>query len=180
MSASGMNLYDSNMRRSPDPILSYSLFGESTHLPDVMHCETIAARSVLHDWEFAPHRHARLHQVTLVESGGGTAHLEGAALPLKPMTLLNVPPGSVHGFSFARGTQGYVVTFADELVDQLLEGVGDVRRTLRQARLVGADTPTRQAIGGMRAGTAGTAARNTGVTRTGEAGSPSWPPAPKS
>jgi len=29
-------------------IRSYSLFGESSHLPDVMHCETIAQRSVLH------------------------------------------------------------------------------------------------------------------------------------
>lgn len=55
-------LYDSNMARSPERILSYSLFGESAHLPDVMHCETIAERSVLHDWEFEPHRHARLHR----------------------------------------------------------------------------------------------------------------------
>jgi AraC family transcriptional activator of pobA len=134
------------MRQATDRILSYSLFGESAHLPDVMHCETIAARSVLHDWEFAPHRHARLHQVTLVESGGGTVHLEGAALPLKPMSLLNLPPSCVHGFSFARGTQGYVATFPDELVDELLARVGDVRRNLRRPRLVPADAQTRQAI----------------------------------
>ncbi len=146
MTASGMNLYDSNMRASPQKILSFSLFGESTHLPDVMHCETIAARSVLHDWEFAPHRHARLHQVMLVESGGGTAWLEGARLALRPMSLLNLPPGCVHGFSFARGTQGYVATIADQLADDLLEGVGDVRRTLRQPHLVPATATIRTVI----------------------------------
>ena len=63
------------MARSPfkPAILSYNLFGEMRDLPDVVHCETIAARSVLHDWEFAPHRHARLHQVLLIERGGGRA-----------------------------------------------------------------------------------------------------------
>ena len=45
-----------------DGIRSYSLFGESQHLPDVLHCETIAERSALHDWELAPHRHTRLHR----------------------------------------------------------------------------------------------------------------------
>ena len=42
-----------------------------------MHCETIASRSVLHDWTLAVHRHARLHQVLLIERGGGEATLDG-------------------------------------------------------------------------------------------------------
>ena len=67
-----------------DGIRSYSLFGESQHLPDVLHCETIAERSVLHDWELAPHRHARLHQVLLITSGGGVAHLDGERHALRP------------------------------------------------------------------------------------------------
>ena len=36
-----------------------------------------------------------------VEAGGGTAQLEGEALPLAPGSLVNVPPGHVHGFKFA-------------------------------------------------------------------------------
>ena len=59
-----------------DRIESYNLFGESDDLPDVVHCETIAARSVKHDWELTPHRHARLHQVLLVARGGGRGTLE--------------------------------------------------------------------------------------------------------
>ncbi len=41
-------------RRRTEPFSTYNLFGEAGDLPDVVHCETIAARSVLHEWEFAP------------------------------------------------------------------------------------------------------------------------------
>jgi AraC family transcriptional activator of pobA len=133
MARSNQNLYISNMpvlKPNTQTIQSFSLFGESTHLPDVMHCETIAARSVLHDWELAPHRHARLHQVMLVQSGGGWANLDDQATVLQPGSLVNVPPGHVHAFRFAQGTQGWVVTLAVELLDEILTHVGDVRQSL--------------------------------------------------
>ncbi|PHP67648.1 AraC family transcriptional regulator [Zhengella mangrovi] len=121
-------LYKSNMSSTRDHhrILNFNLFGEAGDLPDVVHCETIASRSRLNDWEFAPHRHARLHQVLLVADGGGTARIEGRTIPLSPMTLINVAVGDVHGFSFMPGTEGWVVTFAAEMLDQSLipsEGV---------------------------------------------------------
>ena len=123
MDIPGKFLYISNMLDTPlsHAVLDYNLFGETGDLPDVVHCETIAARSRLHDWEFAPHRHARLHQVLLVEHGGGTARLEDGALALKPMLAINVPPGTVHGLSFTPGTQGWVLTCATEFLDQSLE-----------------------------------------------------------
>jgi AraC family transcriptional activator of pobA len=140
MADSAADLYDSNiMAARRERILSYSLFGESTHLPDVLHCETIAARSELHEWEFEPHRHARLHQLMLVESGRGTARLEAGAQPLAAMTLVNVPPGEVHGFSFERGTQGYVATLAEEMRDELLARAPAERRALAEARVLRAD-----------------------------------------
>jgi AraC family transcriptional activator of pobA len=104
-----------------------------------MHCETIAARSVLHDWELEPHRHARLHQLLLIESGSGTAQLEGSELPLVPLALVNVPPGDVHGFCFAPGTQGYVATIAEEMRDELLQQADDARRALGHAAVLVAD-----------------------------------------
>ncbi len=124
-------LYKSNMPRTPlkPAIQSYNLFGELRDLPDVVHCETIAARSVLHDWEFTPHRHARLHQVLLIARGGGRATLEGRTQRLRPMDALNIPAGRVHGFAFKPGTQGWVVTLATEILDEALtpqEGLGRV------------------------------------------------------
>jgi AraC family transcriptional activator of pobA len=126
-------LYKSNMRGTVrSAIQSYNLFGETRDVPDVIHCETIAARSVLHDWELAPHRHARLHQVLLVARGGGQVTIEGRSHTLRPMRLVNVPTGAVHGFSFRPGTQGWVVTFVTEFLDQVLmpqEGLGRVLAT---------------------------------------------------
>ena len=132
-------LYISNMNNRDSKIQSYSLFGESKHLPDVLHCETIADRSILHDWELAPHRHARLHQVLLIQSGGGTVKLDDATLALSAGSLVNIPPGHVHAFRFEPGTEGWVTTFADELLDDLFSRVGDVRRDLAHACVVPSD-----------------------------------------
>jgi AraC family transcriptional activator of pobA len=139
MAKTGKNLYISNMSKTPSTIQSYSLFGESKHLPDVLHCETIADRSVLHDWELAPHRHARLHQVLLVRSGGGRVSLDDATFPLVAGSLVNIPPGHVHAFRFEPGTEGWVTTFADELIADLCHRVGDVRRELARACVLKAD-----------------------------------------
>lgn len=37
--------------------------------PDLLHCESIPARSRLHDWEIKPHRHADLAQLLYVRKG---------------------------------------------------------------------------------------------------------------
>ena len=137
-------LYISNMEPSASEIGSYSLFGESAHLPDVVHCETIAARSVLHGWEFSPHRHARLHQVLLLAAGSGTVRLDDRIVKLRPGSTVNVPPGTVHAFRFERGTKGWVVTLAEELLDEILAHVGDARRALSRAGVLASDASARQ------------------------------------
>lgn len=139
MAESGYYLYISNMQKPELKIQSYSLFGESKHLPDVLHCETIADRSVLHNWELSPHRHTRLHQVLLVKSGGGEVELDGATFALTAGSLVNIPPGHVHAFRFQNETEGWVTTVAAELLDNLLTRVGDVRRDLESACVLQAD-----------------------------------------
>jgi AraC family transcriptional activator of pobA len=141
-------LYKSNMARAPleSVIRSYNLFGEVHDLPDVVHCETIAARSVLHDWELAVHRHARLHQVLLISRGGGRTTLEGRQYPLRPMTAINVPAGQVHGFVFTPGTQGWVVTMPSEILDEVLTPSEGLGRALSQAALLRGTPAMRQAM----------------------------------
>lgn len=112
-------------------VRSFGLYGESQHLPDVMHCETIAERSVLHDWELASHRHDRLHQLLLMQSGSGIARLDDQEATLAPRTLVNVPAGVVHAFTFEpEVTHGYVITLADEMLDELLGREAEVRLRL--------------------------------------------------
>jgi len=127
-------------------IQNYSLFGEFQHLPDVIHCETIAERSSLHGWELAPHRHARLHQILLIEKGGGIADLDDATLPLQRHHLVNVPPGHVHAFRFTEGTQGWVVTLADDLLDEICSRVGDVRSAIATPAVVASTPELRQTL----------------------------------
>ena len=146
MAETGKNLYISNMEKTLAHVQSYSLFGESTHLPDVLHCETIADRSELHDWELAPHRHARLHQVLLIANGGGWATLDGKTQALPTGSLVNVPPEHVHSFRFEKDTRGWVTTLADELLDELLVGVGTLRSELDQACVLSADTFVTQTV----------------------------------
>lgn len=143
-------LYKSNMPRARlrpsilPAILSYNLFGEVRDLPDVVHCETLAARSVPHDWQFPPHRHARLHQVLLIARGGGHATMEGRDYRLRPMTAVNVPAGHVHGYRFAKGTQGWVVTIATEILDEVLNAPDGLSRTLSEAALLRATPAMRR------------------------------------
>ena len=146
MAETGKNLYISNMEKTLAHVQSYSLFGESTHLPDVLHCETIADRSELHDWELAPHRHARLHQVLLIANGGGWATLDGKTHALPTGSLVNVPPEHVHSFRFEKDTRGWVTTLADELLDELLVGGGTLRSELDQACVLSADTFVTQTV----------------------------------
>ena len=119
-----------------DQIENFNLFGEDADLPDVVHCETIEARSVIHDWEFSPHRHARLHQILLLDKGGGEVLIEETAHPLPPGHLVNMPQGVVHGFRFQPGTQGWVVTLAAELLDQVLRDGEGLRPVLTRPTLL--------------------------------------------
>ncbi len=138
MEGSAFVLYNSNMEaaRPTSAIQVFNLFGESGDLPDVVHCETIASRSALHDWVLAVHRHARLHQVLLIDSGGGEATLDGRIQALRPMHVVNVPVGHVHGFSFEPGTQGWVLTIAAEVLDQALLAPEGLRGVLSQSAVV--------------------------------------------
>lgn len=116
------NLHFWNMVKiSETPLIhSYSLFGETAELPELVHCEHISTRSRVHGWELRPHRHGRLHQVLLLKSGGGTAVVEDRTLTLSPGDLLNIPRGLVHGFRFHENSRGWVVTLTSDLVDQTL------------------------------------------------------------
>lgn len=148
----GKNLDDFNMRRDgrrSDRIQSYNLYGEQGDLPDVVHCETIAARSVLNGWTFPPHRHDRLHQVLMIETGGGTATIDGVEFRLSPMSIINVAAGHVHEYAFKRGTVGFVVTIAAEVLDEVLAPGEGLRRELTRSMVMRADPAMRSVFKGI-------------------------------
>ncbi len=111
-------LHYSNMTRAEQQVPNYRLYGESSEAsPDFwIHCETLPARTHLHNFEISVHRHDGLFQLFLITAGSG--ELLGAKRRLHflaPCVLL-VPPGAVHGFRFERDADGIVVTaLADRL-----------------------------------------------------------------
>lgn len=97
---------------TPDtpPIPAYALYGEGRGFPDVLHCERTADRAKLHDWRIAPHRHPNLHQFFLIRSGAAWITVDGRARDLALPVVISMPPWVVHGFRFATGTEGFVLT----------------------------------------------------------------------
>jgi AraC family transcriptional activator of pobA len=87
-----------------------------------------------------------LHQILLIESGGGQATLEGRIHALRPMRVVNVATGDVHGFSFKPGTQGWVLTIAAEMLDEVLTPSEGLRRVLAVSTVLRGTAPMRQQI----------------------------------
>lgn len=128
MDGSDLELHNSNIMRQPTraatPALlpTYSLYGEpdADEGFDWLHCESIAERSVLHEWEIRPHRHAALLQILYLRQGRGEALAEGLAQSMRGPCVVVVPPLSVHGFRFTPGVEGLVVTAAEAHVRSVL------------------------------------------------------------
>lgn len=109
---------------APDPpiaVPAFFLYGEPLRPPDerLVHIETIAARSRLHDWVIRAHRHRDLHQVLLIERGRVEARLDGRVVALRAPAAIVVPPGAVHAFRFQPETVGTVISFASALTGNL-------------------------------------------------------------
>jgi AraC family transcriptional activator of pobA len=98
-------------------IPSFFLYGEAPRRDDgrTLHVETIEFRSARHSWKIRPHVHRTLHQLIFVMRGCGVSRAEGAAVEYSPPALIVVPAGTVHGFDFEPGTQGFVVSMTDDL-----------------------------------------------------------------
>jgi AraC family transcriptional activator of pobA len=110
----------------PPAIPTFALYGEDDWQSPAGfgHIETIAARSRLHDWAIAPHRHDRAVQLLLLREGPAAVTLEAAHFALHGPAFLVVPSGVVHGFGFAPHTQGHVLTLSQEFVRRAA-GAGD-------------------------------------------------------
>ena len=97
----------------------YGETGDSWHTPDLIHCETIADRSRLHEWTIKPHRHSDLVHLIFCQAGQATASLDGVTYSLTTPCVVLTAPMCVHGFEFSRDIEGVVLTLAPPLLKQL-------------------------------------------------------------
>ncbi len=93
---------------------------------DFIHIETIASRSSVHDWTIRAHRHRNLFQILLIERGGGDMTHEAAVVPFIAPSIILIPAAVAHGFRFQpQVTDGWVVSFTEDVVGALEERVGE-------------------------------------------------------
>ena len=104
----------------------FQLYGENQAWPgtDLLHCESIPARSRLHHWEIKPHQHAELFQLLYVQRGQAEVEIEGVRRAISQASIQVVPPLTVHGFRFSADIQGHVLTFGTALVAGLEQQLG--------------------------------------------------------
>ena len=110
----------------------FELFGETADLPDVVHCERIRDRAREHGWNISAHRHRRMSQLILIETGQANSILDNEAFAFEPHTFLYLPAQCVHSFSFAPDTEGIVITLPLEIVHSLAPPSQEATRSLTQ------------------------------------------------
>lgn len=105
--------------RAAQPIPRFALYGEATATaPELLHIEDVQARSSLYQWEIAPHLHQGLYQVLWVREGSVLAMLDEQRLQLPGPVAIVVPPAVVHGFQFAPGTDGRVLSLSTRFLSE--------------------------------------------------------------
>lgn len=105
MDGRGIEWYFSRM------IPVFTLYGETSAFPDVIHCERVLDRARLHDWVITPHRHGQMSQILRIETGAAQARVDGLSLMLGAEEYLYIPAQAVHGFAFSQGAEGSVLSF---------------------------------------------------------------------
>lgn len=107
----------------PAAVPVFKLYGETEQwpTPDLLHCESIAERSRLHNWQIKPHQHHGLFQLLFLREGSAEIELDGADQTLAAGSILLIPQLCIHGFRFAQDARGHVVMVAYPLLHKLVQ-----------------------------------------------------------
>lgn len=101
-----------------EQISHYALYSESPSSadPELVHIETIHSRATLFDWTINVHNHPNMYQLIFILDGGAVVQLDGQQSMQEAPCVICIPAGVVHGFEFAKGTVGQVVTVSQLVV----------------------------------------------------------------
>jgi AraC family transcriptional activator of pobA len=99
---------------------------------DFVHIETISSRSSIHDWTIRAHRHRNLFQILVIVRGGGEMSFEARSIVFDAPAAIVIPATTAHGFRFrADATEGWVLTFTEDVAQGLGERSGEALAALR-------------------------------------------------
>ena len=131
MDAPRPSWYFSNMD-TPEAIPVFTLFGETGHFPDVVHCEAFSARAPLHDWRITAHRHAHIAQLFLIECGHGSATIDGQNYTMKNGNFIYIPTLKVHEFKFHPNIEGQVISLPLNVLSSIGPSSPEIMAALSQ------------------------------------------------
>lgn len=96
----------------------FFLYGEAPRPVEdrFVHLEFLDDRSRPANWIIRPHAHADLHQIFIVDEGGGRVDADGRQVDFAAPSIVVVPAGVVHGFAWRENSVGRVLTFAVAIV----------------------------------------------------------------
>ncbi len=128
----GMTLLTKTARQKAPGIPTFSLYGETAGADKYMlHVEDVQSRSQQYQWEIEPHVHHGLFQVLWLQQGSAEVLLDEHRSNVPTLAALVVPPGVVHGFRFAPGTDGKVLTLSAQfLLEGEFQAVGEAFQAL--------------------------------------------------
>jgi AraC family transcriptional activator of pobA len=100
----------------------FDLYGEVHPEPEprFVHAETIRTRARVHDWRIGVHRHPLLAQALYLSEGEAAASVDGETPRLAPSALVWLPADTPHGYEFAPGSDGFVVTISQDFLTAIL------------------------------------------------------------
>jgi AraC family transcriptional regulator, transcriptional activator of pobA len=128
-----------SLARPAEQVPSWNLYGEDRAFPDVLHCELITDRAAGLDWIIAPHRHPHLHQFFLLRDGEIAMTADGNRYLPEAPCLVSIPRGSIHGFTFSAGTDGFVVTIPLQSLPDIFDQESPVSAPLSRFSIAPAD-----------------------------------------
>ncbi|MBL0405215.1 helix-turn-helix domain-containing protein [Microvirga aerilata] len=119
-------------------IPSYALYGENSQNPDAdwIHCETIQARSRLHNYRIQPHRHETLFQILHLTGGAAEIELDGQVSTLTGPAVITLPSLTVHGYRFSPAIEGTVVTLFESRLAQILGSMHGIKDAFRSPQRI--------------------------------------------
>ncbi len=90
----------------------------------LLHSEPLIERSQQHAWSIRPHRHSSLAQVFWLSRGQGTSRFDAERYGLSAPCVVIIPEGCVHEFEWEQSSDGFALSLASALVQELQRELG--------------------------------------------------------
>jgi AraC family transcriptional regulator, transcriptional activator of pobA len=102
-------------------IPQYSLYGNRANGKErwFVSVEPLSKRCSERGWVIEPHAHPNFGQILIALNGKGSSTFEDRTVRFKSPCALVIPPHCIHGFSYEKDTDGWVITIEQAYLDQI-------------------------------------------------------------